>query len=155
MANVQDANLISADVSGSSGGIEISHHGADAPATVTLTDNASANSLVSFAHRGSALTLTALHNFSTLGGDIFVAAPDSNLIYSGSGISGTSILLAANGNLTVASPISAAYGGDLGLSAGSVLDINSMVQAGNLTLSAPTVNIVSGHVDVFGGGTPS
>ena len=148
-ANIQNASLLNANVIGASGGIEINHTGASVPTTITLIDNATTNSAVSFAHRGSTLLLNGGHSFSTAGGDIFVAAPENNLTYYGASFSGASTLLAANGNLTVANAMSVM--GDLGLSAGSALDVNAIVQAGNLTLSAPTVNIVTGNVDVFGG----
>ncbi|MBI5109887.1 MAG: filamentous hemagglutinin N-terminal domain-containing protein [Rhodocyclales bacterium] len=148
-ANIQDANLINANISGNSGGIEINHTGAGVPTTITLIDTAATNSAIGFGHRGSALVLNAGHSFSTAGGDIFVTAPDNNLSYSGGSFTGASTLLAANGSLTVASAMSVM--GDVGLAAGTVLDVNSLVQAGKLTLSAPTVNIVSGNVDVFGG----
>lgn len=148
-ANIQDANLISADISGNSGGIVVNHTGASVPTNITLIDNATTNSAVSFTHRGSSLVLNGGHTFSTVGGDIFVAAPENNLTYYGASFTGASTLLAANGNLTVASSMFVM--GDLGLSAGTVLDVNALVHAGNLTLSAPTVNLVSGNVDVYGG----
>jgi filamentous hemagglutinin family protein len=148
-ANIQNASLINADISGNSGGIEINHVGASVPTTISLIDNATTNSAVSFTHRGSSLVLNGGHSFSTVGGDIFVAAPENNLTYYGAGFTGASTLLAANGNLTVASSMFVM--GDLGLSAGTVLDVNALVHAGNVTLSAPTVNLVSGNVDVYGG----
>lgn len=148
-ASIGDASSITANIANSSsGGIVILHEGSQTPATLTLTDNATTNSAVSFSHTGSDLVLTANHAFLTQDGqgDVFVAAPQNSLTVSGTpSLHGGSSILAAGGSLNVSSKVDA-LSGDLGLSAGSAINVNSGVEGGNLALSAPTINILTGAV---------
>jgi filamentous hemagglutinin family protein len=144
-ANTQDVASIYANVANSSsGGIVINNTGASQPMSVSLTDNAAANSTVSFAHNGSDLAVGPNYNFSTYGGtgSILVAAPANTLNYYGGGnLYGGSIMLAGS-NLNIEGPLSTS--GNLDLGAGNTLNVNSLVDANTIRLVAPTINLLSG-----------
>ncbi|MDP1611625.1 MAG: filamentous hemagglutinin N-terminal domain-containing protein [Sulfuritalea sp.] len=138
------ANINGNDTSASSGGIEINNTGTAQPMSVSLTDNAAANSTVSFAHNGSDLAVGPNYNFSTYGGtgSILVAAPSNTLNYYGGGnLYGGSIMLAGS-NLNIEGPLSTS--GNLDLGAGNTLNVNSLVDANTIRLVAPTINLLSG-----------
>ncbi|NJD34460.1 MAG: hypothetical protein FIA96_06440 [Betaproteobacteria bacterium] len=148
-ADVEAGSSITAtvDAAAANGGISIRNTGATQPLYVSLSDNAAANSKVSFTHTGSDLTLgDGYHYFSTSGGSggtgsIFVAAPSNSLTYAdyGGGLSGHDIILAAGNNLNLNGGLYAS--GNVGLIAGNMLAINSNVLGYNLALAAPVVNV--------------
>jgi filamentous hemagglutinin len=142
-ANTQNVYAIAANVANSSsGGIVINNTGAAQPMSVSLTDNATANSTVSFAHSGSALVLDGSQSFSTYGGtgSIFVAAPTDILTYNGGTVlSGSDVILAAGSDLNVDSALTGS--GALGLGAGGALNVSAGVDAYDVRLGGSTLNV--------------
>ena len=157
-AHIENASQIAATIANSSsGGIVIDHYGVAVPASLDLNDGATANSAVTFVHRGSDVTvINGLHSFTTYGGagDIFVSAPENNLTYYGAALDGASAILSAGGNLTVTSalgPLRAlAAVTDFGLSAGGTINVDAQVSGGNVSLSGGTVNIINAPVSATG-----
>ncbi|MCM2309389.1 MAG: filamentous hemagglutinin N-terminal domain-containing protein [Sulfuritalea sp.] len=145
-ANTQDVGSIYANISNSSGGgIEIANTGSAEPLFINLNDGALANSKVTFTHSGSDLTLDSSRSFSTYGGAgaINVSALSGNLNYLGGGaLSGSSVILSGGNELNIDGSLSAS--GALGLAAGGMLNVNNAVHADSITLTAPTVNLLSG-----------
>ncbi len=146
IATIANAGSITANVNNSSsGGIEIANTGSAEPTFIDLNDGALTNSNVTFTHSGSDLTLDSSRSFSTYGGvgAINVSALSGNLNYLGGGaLSGSSVMLSAGNELNIGAALCAS--GALGLVAGGVLNVNNFVSADSITLTAPTINLLSG-----------
>jgi hypothetical protein len=139
-------SLVAAVVGGAHGGISIRNNSAATPSIINLTDGATADTRVSFLHKGSDLVMSGAHSFEVFnGGDLAIFAGANMTLNGGPSIvlpsSTSSVLLGADGNMTFQTGTPFALpNNNLGMVAGGIMTIDNIdVSAKNVAATAPTI----------------